>query len=51
MCRLNPFLLSILFRHHQFEVPLSGLRLAFYLLVMEGGNEEIEEDTRDIFSS
>jgi hypothetical protein len=36
MCRLNPFLLSILFRHHQFEVPLSGPRLAFYLLVMGG---------------
>jgi hypothetical protein len=31
MYRLNPFLLSILFRHHQFEVPLSGPRLAFYL--------------------
>jgi len=28
--------LSILFRHHQFEVPLSGPRLAFYLLVMGG---------------
>ena len=36
MCRLNPFLLSILFRHHQFEVPLSVPRLAFYLLVMGG---------------
>ncbi len=36
LCRLHPFLLSILFRHHQFEVPLSGPRLAFYLLVMGG---------------
>jgi len=43
MCRLNPFLLSILFRHHQFEVPLSGPRLAFYLLVMGGKMRKLKK--------
>jgi hypothetical protein len=43
MCRLNPFLLSILFRHHQFKVPLSDPRLAFYLLVMGREMREVRK--------
>jgi hypothetical protein len=50
MYRLNPLLpkVSVLFRHHQFEVPQSTQCLTFYLLLVGEKNAELEEDTRDI---